>query len=278
MFGDIDVPPEVFEFGGKAAGVGLLLIAVLLFIQGYRRLFFLVGGVGGLIGYVVSGLVAPFAIEYIDERELVLVCVGLFFFLAFQLSKTTIRIMGSMIVFLVIMMVLRVFAAIFSIDFEQDFGNLGAGIIAIIAFFSRMDIRDRLPMLMSAVLSAACCLAAIHLLRGGIISGIDLTAPRSSSFVVVMTILSMEVQNRDLRLWTEMKLRKEVEKELVKEGAIEKKSIFKRLFGTEKWKKETGMPPNDRLSLEKLHAKLNPNDTAPMTHKERIRELKKSRR
>jgi hypothetical protein len=278
MFGDIDVPPEVFEFGGKAAGAGLLLIAVLLFIQGYRRLFFLVGGVGGLIGYVVSGLVAPFAIEYIDERELVLVCVGLFFFLAFQLSKTTIRIMGSMIVFLVIMMVLRVFAAIFSIDFEQDFGNLGAGIIAIIAFFSRMDIRDRLPMLMSAVLSAACCLAAIHLLRGGIISGIDLTAPRSSSFVVVMTILSMEVQNRDLRLWTEMKLRKEVEKELVKEGAIEKKSIFKRLFGTEKWKKETGMPPNDRLSLEKLHAKLNPNDTAPMTHKERIRELKKSRR
>jgi hypothetical protein len=278
MFGDIEVPPEVFEFGGKVAGAGLLLIAILLFIQGYRRLFFLVGGVGGLIGYVVSGLVAPFAIEYIDERELVLVCVGLFFFLAFQLSKTTIRIMGSMIVFLVIMMVLRVFAAIFSIDFEQDFGNLGAGIIAIIAFFSRMDIRDRLPMLMSAVLSAACCLAAIHLLRGGIISGIDLTAPRSSSFVVVLTILSMEVQNRDLRLWTEMKLRKEVEKELVKEGVIEKKSIFKRLFGTEKWKKETGMPPNDRLSLEKLHAKLNPNDTAPMTHKERIRELKKSRR
>ena len=278
MFGDIEIPPEVFEFGGKAAGVGLFLIAVLLFTQGYRRLFFLVGGVGGLIGYVVSGLLAPFVTEYIAERELVLLCVGLFFFLAFQLSKTTIRMMGSMIVFLAIMMIIRVFAAIFSIDFEQDFGNLGAGIIAIIAFFSRMDIRDRLPMLMSAFLSAACCLAAIHLLRGGIISGIDLTAPRSSSFVVVMTILSMEVQNRDLRLWTEMKLRQEVEKELVKEGVIEKKSIFKRLFGTEKWKKETGMPPDDRVSLEKLHAKNNPNDNAPMTHKERIRELKKSRR
>ena len=278
MFGDIEIPPEVFEFGGKAAGAGLFLIAALLFIQGYRRLFFLVGGVGALIGYVIGGLVAPFAVDYVEPRMLITGCAVLFFLLAFQISKTMVRIMGSMIVFLAMMMVLRVFAAIFSIDFEQDFGNLGAGIIAIIAFFSRMDIRDRLPMLMSAVLSAACCLAAVHLLRGGIISGIDLTAPRSSSFVVVMTILSMEVQNRDLRLWTEMKLRQEVEKELVKEGIIEKKSIFKRLFGTEKWKKETGMPPNDRLSLEKLHAKYHPNDNAPMTHKERIRELKKSRR
>ena len=278
MFGDIEIPPEVFEFGGKAAGAGLFLIAALLFIQGYRRLFFLVGGVGALIGYVIGGLVAPFAVDYVEPRMLITGCAVLFFLLAFQISKTMVRIMGSMIVFLAMMMLLRVFAAIFSIDFEQDFGNLGAGIIAIIAFFSRMDIRDRLPMLMSAVLSAACCLAAVHLLRGGIISGIDLTAPRSSSFVVVMTILSMEVQNRDLRLWTEMKLRQEVEKELVKEGIIEKKSIFKRLFGTEKWKKETGMPPNDRLSLEKLHAKYHPNDNAPMTHKERIRELKKSRR
>ena len=278
MFGDIEIPPEVFEFGGKAAGAGLFLIAALLFIQGYRRLFFLVGGVGALIGYVIGGLVAPFAVDYVEPRMLITGCAVLFFLLAFQISKTMVRIMGSMIVFLAMMMVLRVFAAIFSIDFEQDFGNLGAGIIAIIAFFSRMDIRDRLPMLMSAVLSAACCLAAVHLLRGGIISGIDLTAPRSSSFVVVMTILSMEVQNRDLRLWTEMKLRQEVEKELVQEGIIEKKSIFKRLFGTEKWKKETGMPPDDRLSLEKLHAKYHPNDNAPMTHKERIRELKKSRR
>ena len=48
MFGDIEIPPEVFEFGGKAAGAGLFLIAALLFIQGYRRLFFLVGGVGAL--------------------------------------------------------------------------------------------------------------------------------------------------------------------------------------------------------------------------------------
>jgi hypothetical protein len=278
MFGDIEVPMEAFEFGGKAAGAGLMLIAVLLFIQGYRRLFFLVGGVGGLIGYVVSGLLVPFVGEYIDVRYFVPLCVGLCFILAFQLSKTTIRIMGSMIVFLAMIMVLRVFAAIFSIDFEQDFGNLGAGIIAIIAFFSRMDIRDRLPMLMSAVLSAACCVAAIHLMRGGIISGIDLTAPRSSSIVVVMTILSMEVQNRDLRIWTEMKLRQEVEKELVKDGTLEKKSIFKRIFGTEKWKKETGMPPTDRSSLEELHAKFHPAKEAPMTHKDRIKQLKKSRR
>ena len=278
MFGDIEIPPEVFEIGGKAIGGGLLLVAVLLFIQGYRRLFFLIGGVGGLIGYVVSGLLAPFVSGYIDERELVLLCVGLFFFLAFHLSKTTIRMMGSMIVFLSMIMVLRVFAAIFAIDFEQDFGNLGAGIIAIIVFFSRMNIRERLPMLMSAVLSAACCLAAIHMLLGGIISGMDLTAPRSSSFVVVMTILSIEVQNRDLRLWTEMKLRQEVEQELVKDGILEKKSIFKRLFSTDKWKEETGMPPNDRLSLEQLHAKYHPAEKTPTTHEDRIKHLQKSHR
>jgi|GEM_PF-2173042 hypothetical protein len=277
MFGDLGLPPEVFDFGGKIAGVGLLLVALILFTQGYRRLFFLVGGVGGLIGYVVGGLVAPFASDYVGETELIIGATVLFFLLAFQISKTMIRLMGSMIVFLAMLMILRVVTTIFGIDLERDYGDFGAGLIAIIAFFSRLDIREKLPMLMSAVLSSACIVAGIHFIGGGIVSGIDFTDPRSSSFVVVLTILSMEVQNRDLIRWSENKLKVEVEKELVKKGVIKKKPLLQRLFNTDPWKKETGMPPDDRKSLEKLQAKHSKSDPTKVSQKEAITRFKHHR-
>ena len=278
MLDDLEIPPEFFELGGQVVGAILMVVSIILFVQGYRRLFILVGGVGALVGYVIGGLVAPFAASYLgfEPKWVITGCAVLSFLLAFQISKTMIRLMGSLIVFLCVMMLLRVFATIFAIDLERDYGDFGAGMIAIIAFFSRVDLRERLPMIMSAVLSGCCCIAGIHFIQGGIISGIDLTAPRSSSFLVVITILSMEIQNKDLERWQLGLLRKEVEKELYKEGTLIKKPFFERIFSTKKWVMETGMPPEDNLSLEELHAKHNPVKKAPAAHKDAIRDLKQS--
>ena len=112
MLDDLEIPPEFFEFGGQMVGFALMGISVILFTQGYRRLFFLVGGVGALVGYVIGGLVAPFAPTFVGPRRLITGCAILCFVLAFQISKTMIRLMGSVIVFLCVMMLLRVFATI----------------------------------------------------------------------------------------------------------------------------------------------------------------------
>ncbi len=276
MLGDIEVPPELLEIGGKAVGAVLMVAAIILFAQGYRRLFILVGGVGALVGYVVGGLIAPLTSDYIDPHSLIRIVVVLSFFLAFQISKSMIRMMGSVIVFLAMMMILRVLGTVFNIDIEQDYGDFGAGLIAIIAFFSRIDLRERLPMIMSAVLSGCCCVAGIYLIQGGTISTIDLTASRPSSFLVVITILSMEAQNRDLRNWMEGKLRKEIEKELYKEGKLAKKPFFQRIFSTKKWVLETGMPPEEYQTLEEIYSKHNPVKRVASNHKDAIADLKKS--
>ena len=71
MLDDLEIPPEFFEFGGQVVGAILMVVSIILFVQGYRRLFILVGGVGALVGYVIGGLVAPFVADFVEPRMLI---------------------------------------------------------------------------------------------------------------------------------------------------------------------------------------------------------------
>tara|TARA_B110000444_G_C18771677_1_gene562880 strand:- start:373 stop:1065 length:693 start_codon:yes stop_codon:yes gene_type:complete len=194
---------------GAPLGIVILLLSILLFLQGHRRLPLVSFIIGASIGYFISPQITQLA----EELGLALTATQITgiacFFIGVILSalvKMSTRMLTSAFIFVTFSTGIQ---TLNNYGFDIERSNIWSGIAALAAIFLTMGINRLLPMIVSAILAAFGCLLAALLLTGNPLSTFEPVEVKTFALMVPIFVLSIFLQRIDIQKLEERELTKD---------------------------------------------------------------------
>ena len=207
---DIDMPNvssplmEQLEALGPIFGVVLILAGAFLMIRGHERLQYIAAAVGAGVGYVGAPLVYALIPDgTIDELYIMIILMLITAGILLITVQLTIHLAASLGIYLGFSWG---FQWLDARGYEFASSEFVTNAMAVIAFFSVIYIRKKLPLLVSALLGSLATLSGMLVLNGQPLSTLD---PGNSSTIVIvlmLSILSVTVQMRAIKRKSEAEL------------------------------------------------------------------------
>lgn len=207
---DIDMPNvssplmQQLEALGPLFGIVLILAGVFLMIRGHERLQYIAAAVGAGVGYVGAPLVYELIPDgTIEELYIMIILMLVTAGILLMTVQLTIYLGASLGIYLGFSWGFRwLDARGYEFASNQFFTNA----MAVIAFFSVLYIRKKLPIFVSALLGSLALLSGMLVLSGEPLSSLD---PGNSSTIVIvlmLSTLSVSVQMRAIKRKLEAEL------------------------------------------------------------------------
>lgn len=200
---DLDVPdvgsPLLDQINALGPLFGLVLIGagVFLMLRGHERLQYVAGAAGGGIGYLltpwVHSLLPTGTLEELYVMVILILLTAGILLLTIQLS---IHLMASLGIYICFSWM---FQWLDGQGFEVSDSQFITNAMAVLAFFSIIWIRKKLPMLVSALLGSIATLSGLLVLNGQSLEDLN---PRETSTIVIVLIfwiLSVSLQMRAIK-------------------------------------------------------------------------------
>ena len=194
---------------GAPLGVGVLLLSILLFLQGHRRLPLVSFIIGASIGYYISPQATPLAEELgisLSATQITGIICFLIGMVLSALVRMSTRMLTSAFIFVTFSTGIQTLG---NYGFDVERSNLWSGIAALAAFFLTMGINRLLPMIVSAIFAAFGCLIATLLLTGNPLSTFEPVEVKTFVLMVPIFVLSIFLQRIDVQKLEERELAKE---------------------------------------------------------------------
>ena len=164
-------------------GVGVLLLSILLFLQGHRRLPLVSFIIGASIGYYISPQATPLTEELgisLSATQITGIICFLIGMVLSALVRMSTRTLTSAFIFVTFSTGIQTLG---NYGFDVERSNLWSGIAALAAFFLTMGINRLLPMIVSAIFAAFGCLIATLLLTGNPLSTFEPVEVKTLSLI-----------------------------------------------------------------------------------------------
>lgn len=200
---DIDMPdvgsPLLEQINALGPLFGLVLIGagVFLMLRGHERLQYVAGAVGGGIGYVFTPIVHDLIPDgTVSELSLMFILILLSAGIMLMTIQMSIHLMASFGIYICFSWS---FQWLDGQGFEVTDSEFITNAMAVIAFFSVIWIRKKLPMLVSGLLGSIATLGGMLVLNGQTLEDLN---PRSTSTMVIVLVfwmLSVSLQMRAIK-------------------------------------------------------------------------------
>ena len=194
---------------GAPLGVAILLLSILLFLQGHRRLPLVSFISGASIGYFISPQVTPLAEELglsITATQITGITCFLIGVILSALVKISTRMLTSAFIFVTFSTGIQ---TLNNYGFDIERSNLWSGIAALAAIFLTMGINRLLPMIVSALLAAFGCLLAALLLTANPLSTFEPIQIKTFVLMTPIFVFSLLLQRIDIQKLEERELAKD---------------------------------------------------------------------
>ena len=203
-----DVAQKLDEIGQPLA-IPIVLLSLLLFLQGYRRLQIVTMVVGGAIGYIMSPnilpLISDIGLDLSSLQATAIIC--LIFGVALSASVTmSTRLLTSAVIFITFSTAI---GTLNNYGFDVERSELWSGLAALAALFFTMGLNRLLPVIFSAVFAAYGFILAALLLTGNELSTFEPVDAKTFVMILPLVIFSLFMQKIDVK--------KQYEKELAKD-------------------------------------------------------------
>ena len=203
-----DVAQKLDEIGQPLA-IPIILLSLLLFLQGYRRLQIVTMVVGGAIGYIISPnilpLISDLGLDLSPLQATAIIC--LIFGIALSASVTmSTRILTSAVIFITFSTAI---GTLNNYGFDVERSELWSGLAALCALFFTMGLNRLLPVIFSAVFAAYGFILAALLLTDNQLSTLEPVDGKTFLVMLPLVIFSLFMQKKDVN--------KQHEKELAKD-------------------------------------------------------------
>ena len=212
---DIDMPdvgsPLLEQINALGPLFGLVLIGagVFLMLRGHERLQYVAGAVGGGIGYVFTPIVHDLIPDgTVSELSLMFILILLSAGIMLMTIQMSIHLMASFGIYICFSWS---FQWLDGQGFEVTDSEFITNAMAVIAFFSVIWIRKKLPMLVSGLLGSIATLGGMLVLNGQTLEDLN---PRSTSTMVIVLVfwmLSVSLQMRAIKRKKELENPEETE-------------------------------------------------------------------
>lgn len=212
---DLDMPDvsstllEQINALGPLFGLVLISAGIFLMLRGHERLQYVAGAAGGGIGYVFTPIVHDLIPDgTISQLYLMLILILLSAGIMLMTIQMSIHLMASFGIYICFSWT---FQWLDGQGFEVTDSEFITNAMAVIAFFSVIWIRKKLPMLVSGLLGSIATMAGMLVLKGQTLEDLD---PRSTSTMVMILVfwmLSVSLQMRAIKRKYELENPEEVE-------------------------------------------------------------------
>ncbi len=211
---DIDMPdvgsPLLEQINALGPLFGLVLIGagVFLMLRGHERLQYVAGAVGGGIGYVFTPIVHDLIPDgTVSELSLMFILILLSAGIMLMTIQMSIHLMASFGIYICFSWS---FQWLDGQGFEVTDSEFITNAMAVIAFFSVIWIRKKLPMLVSGLLGSIATLGGMLVLNGQTLEDLNPRSTSTMAIVLVFWMLSVSLQIRAIKRKYELENPEEV--------------------------------------------------------------------
>ncbi|MFL2969695.1 MAG: hypothetical protein ACJZ63_02310 [Candidatus Poseidoniaceae archaeon] len=211
---DIDMPdvgsPLLEQINALGPLFGLVLIGagVFLMLRGHERLQYVAGAVGGGIGYVFTPIVHDLIPDgTVSELSLMFILILLSAGIMLMTIQMSIHLMASFGIYICFSWS---FQWLDGQGFEVTDSEFITNAMAVIAFFSVIWIRKKLPMLVSGLLGSIATLGGMLVLNGQTLEDLNPRSTSTMAIVLVFWMLSVSLQMRAIKRKYELENPEEV--------------------------------------------------------------------
>lgn len=212
---DIDMPdvgsPLLEQINALGPLFGLVLIGagVFLMLRGHERLQYVAGAVGGGIGYVFTPIVHDLIPDgTVSELSLMFILILLSAGIMLMTIQMSIHLMASFGIYICFSWS---FQWLDGQGFEVTDSEFITNAMAVIAFFSVIWIRKKLPMLVSGLLGSIATLGGMLVLNGQTLEDLNPRSTSTMAIVLVFWMLSVSLQMRAIKRKKELENPEEAE-------------------------------------------------------------------
>lgn len=212
---DIDMPdvgsPLLEQINALGPLFGLVLIGagVFLMLRGHERLQYVAGAVGGGIGYVFTPIVHDLIPDgTVSELSLMFILILLSAGIMLMTIQMSIHLMASFGIYICFSWT---FQWLDGQGFEVTDSEFITNAMAVIAFFSVIWIRKKLPMLVSGLLGSIATLGGMLVLNGQTLNDLNPKSTSTMAIVLVFWMLSVSLQMRAIKRKKELENPEEAE-------------------------------------------------------------------
>ncbi|RJU96531.1 MAG: hypothetical protein DWC04_07315 [Candidatus Poseidoniales archaeon] len=200
---DIDMPDvgspllEQINALGPLFGIVLICAGIFLMLRGHERLQYVAGAVGGGIGYVFTPIVHDLIpVGTVSELSLMFILILLSAGIMLMTIQMSIHLMASFGIYICFSWT---FQWLDGQGFEVTDSEFITNAMAVVAFFSVIWIRKKLPMLVSGLLGSIATLAGMLVLNGQTLEDLNPRSTSTMAIVLVFWMLSISLQMRAIK-------------------------------------------------------------------------------